>query len=137
MNNEEQIVQQLASTIEPHVPISSAYPEPQPEPNANNNFLDKMLPEERLTQMQLLDYLSIPTAQRHDPVVSDYVNTVYAWARDNAQSGDFSQLLRVISEQEGHMGIRLKENRLQRLAEYVKISNLRKNLSIRERNLYG
>ena len=137
MNNEEQIVQQLADNLPAHVPLEGAYPEIKPEQDANNNFLDKMLPEERLTQIQLLDYLQIPTAQRHDPIVDDYVNTIYAWARDNAGSGDFNQLLRVISEQEQHMGIRLSPNRLQRLAEYVKISNLRKNLAIRERNLYG
>lgn len=62
MNDENAIVQQLADKLPAHVPLVGDYPAPQPEPNANNNFVDKMLPEERLTQMQLMDYLSIPTA---------------------------------------------------------------------------
>jgi hypothetical protein len=62
---------------------------------------------------------------------------VYQWARDNAGESDINQLLRVISEQEMHMGSKLKPDRLRRLAEYVKISKIRQGLAIRERVLYG
>lgn len=135
MNTEEQIAAELARRVEepvtPDVPTAPLIPaEPQ-------NFLDKLLPEEQMTAMKIMDYLSVPTIARHDMMVDDYVKTVYEWARDNAGSSDMSQLIRVISEQEQHMGSKLKPDRLRRLAEYVKISRLRVNLAARERELYG
>jgi len=135
MDTETKIAQELANKLPQEGPMLGNYPEP--EPVEQPEFVDKMLPEERFTQGELLDYLQIPTHQRHDPVVEDYIKTVYQWARDNAQSGDINQLLRVISEQEMHMGSKLKPDRLKRLAEYVKISKIRQGLAIRERALYG
>lgn len=137
--NEDQIAQRLSETQPHSEPIPSDYPAPptdQPE-DANSNFIDKLLPEEQLTQSQLLDYLEVPTAHRHTPQVDNYVNTIYQWARDIAGTGDVTQLLRVISEQEGHMGIKLRSDKLYRLAEYVKISKIRQNLAAKERVLYG
>lgn len=131
--NEQEIAAELARRIEePIVPAAPIVTSSEPQ-----NFVDKLLPEEQMTAMQIMDYLQIPTASRHDPMVDDYVRTVYEWARDNAGTGDMAQLIRVISEQEMHMGSKLKPNRLQRLAEYVKISKIRMNLAARERELYG
>lgn len=133
--NEDQIAADLAQKLPPSQPDQTGYPEQTPpEPQ---NFVDKLLPEEQLTQGQLLDYLQIPTQSRHDPMVEDYVRTVYQWARDIAGTPDLAQLIRVISEQEMHMGSKLKPDRLRRLAEYVKISRVRQNLAARERELYA
>lgn len=110
---------------------------PEPEHVKQPEFVDKMLPEERFTQQELLDYLQVPSQERHSPIIEDYIKTVYQWARDNAGESDINQLLRVISEQEMHMGSKLKPDRLRRLAEYVKISKIRHGLAIRERALYG
>lgn len=135
MDSETKIVQELASKVPSEEPRDYSYPNPEPSPE--QSFVDTLLPEERFTQSQLLDYLNVPSAERHDPIIDDYIRTIYDWARDNAQSSDFNQLLRVISEQEMHMGSKLKPNRLQKLAEYVKISKIRQSLAARERALYG
>lgn len=134
MDNETKIASELASSIPHTEPMPNGYPETTPE--EPQNFIDKMLPEERLTQQNLLDYLQVPSQQRNDPIVQDYIQTVYQWARDNAGEGDIHQLLRIISEQEMHMGSKLKPDRLRRLAEHVKISRIRMNLAARERALY-
>lgn len=134
--NEDQIAKQLSDALPPSAPITSDYP-PPPTPEEPQNFVDKMLPEELLTQSRLLDYLQVPTAEHHTPVVSDYINTVYQWARDTAGTGEIEQIIRVISEQEMHMGIKLRSDKLMRLAEYVKINRVRQNLAARERVLYG
>lgn len=135
MDIETKTVQDLANALPHEEPRDYSYP--NPEPPKDQGFVDTILPEERLSQTQLLDYLRVPTQERHDPIIDDYIRTVYDWARDNAQSGDFNQLLRVISEQEMHMGSKLKPDRLRRLAEYVKINRLRQSLSAREQALYG
>lgn len=134
MDTETKIAQNLASTLPQEAPLVGGYPEDKPEPQPE--FVDKLLPEEHLTQLQLMDYLQVPSEQRHNAIVDDYIHTVYQWARDLAGEGDINQLLRVISEQEQHMGSRLKPDRLRRLAEYVKISKIRQNLAARERALY-
>lgn len=134
MDNETKIAQSLADALPKEEVRDYSYPEPE---QPDQQFVDHLLPEERLTQTQLLDYLEVPMAERHSPIVDDYLQTIYGWARDNAQSGDLNQLLRVISEQEMHMGSKLKPNRLQKLGEYVKIAKIRQSLATRERVLYG
>jgi hypothetical protein len=134
MDNETKIAQDLANKLPQTPPMLGGYPEVTPE--VQPQFVDKMLPEEHLTQLQLLDYLQVPSQERHNPIVEDYIRTVYQWARDNAGEGDINQLMRVISEQEMHMGSKLKPDRLRRLAEYVKISKIRQGLAARERALY-
>lgn len=134
--NEEQIVQQLAQKVEPTQSIAN-YPEPPTAPEEPQDFVDKLLPEERLTRGQLLDYFAIPVTERNDPMVADYLNTIYDWARTGAGTGELNELLRVISEQEMHMGSKLKPDRLKRLGEYVKISRIRQQLAARERMLYN
>jgi hypothetical protein len=134
MDTETKIAQELANKLPQAAPLLGGYPEEKPE--VQPEFVDKMLPEERLTQQELLDYLQVPSQDRHNPITADYIQTVYQWARDNAGEADINQLLRVISEQEMHMGSKLKPDRLRRLAEYVKITRIRKGLAARERALY-
>lgn len=135
--DEATVAAALAAKNTPEVPGAPELP-PQPsDGEVNQQFLDKMTPEELFTKNQLLDYLQVPTHQRHSPIVDNYILTVYQWARDNAQTGDINQLLRIISEQEQHLGSRLKPDRLQKLAEYVKINKMRQQLFDKERLLYG
>lgn len=132
--NEDAIAQELASKLPNDGPVDYSYPDP---PTQAEEFVDKMLPEEILTQRELMDYLGVTMQDRHSPMVSDYMKTVYEWAREQAGTGDINHLLRVISEQEQHMGSRLKGDRLRRLGEYIKISRIRQSLAARERALYG
>jgi hypothetical protein len=134
VDTETKIASELSSRLPQTQPVLNGYPESIPD--VQPDFVDKMLPEERLTQQELLDYLQVPSHQRNDPMIQDYIQTVYLWARDNAGEGDIHQLLRIISEQEMHMGSKLKSDRLRRLAEYVKISRIRQSLAARERALY-
>ena len=135
---EDQIAADLASKLPEEGKITTEYPDPPTDdPQSNNNFVDKLLPEELLTQSQLLDYFGVPINERHTPQVDQYINEVYAWARENAQSGDFLQLLRVINEQELHMGSKQRPGRLSRLYQYIKIAKIRKDLAEKERLLYG
>lgn len=135
MDNEAQIAAELASKLPNPGPLDGGWP--KEEPTEQQQYVDTLLPEEHLTQRELLDYLQVPMQERHSPIVDDYVRTIYDWARDNAQSKDLNQLLRIINEQEQHMGSKLKPDRLRRLAEYVKISKIRQSLAAREQALYG
>ena len=135
--NEAEVAAQVAQNTTPSQPISSDYPAPPtPQADTESNFVDKMLPEEQLTASQLADYLQIPFDRRHDPDTERRLQSIYAWARDNAGSNDLPQLLRVISEQEMHLGSKLRPDRVRRLAEYITISKVRENLAARERLLY-
>jgi len=134
MDNETKIAQDLANTLPKSEPMVGGYPEDKPVEQPE--FVDKMLPEDHGKIRDILDYLQFPVHDRSNPIVDDYARTVYEWARDNAGTGDMAQLIRVISEQEMHMGSKLKPDRLKRLAEYVKINRIRQNLAARERALY-
>jgi hypothetical protein len=132
--NESQIAAQLAASVAEPIPAPTVTPT---EPVDPPNYVDKMLPEEHYTAQRLLDFLQVGTEVRHNPEVDNYIQTIYQWARDQAGTDDYYQILRVIQEQEMHMGSHLKPQRLQRLAEYVKISKLRQQLAVREREIYG
>lgn len=134
---EAEVAAQVALNTEPSRPIPSEYPEPPvASEDSNSNFVDKMLPEEQLTATQIMDYLQIPFERRHDPDTERRVQSIYQWARENAGTNDLPQLLRVISEQEMHLGSKLKPDRVRRLAEYISINKMRQNLAARERLLY-
>jgi hypothetical protein len=131
---EEQIAAELAAKLEEPA-VAEAPVDIQPE--EPQNFVDKLLPEEQLTRSQLYDWFEVPMHERHQPDVERYINDIYAWARDNAGSGEFHELLRVINEQEQIMGSRNKPGRVARLYKYIKISQLRQKLAAQERVLYG
>lgn len=133
--NEEQIAAELARRTEEPVAEPTAAEPVQPE--APQDFVDKMLPEEQLTRNQLYDWFEVPMAERHHPDVERYINDIYAWARDNAGSGDYTELLRVISQQEQILGSRNKPGRVAKLYKYIKIAQLRQKLANEERLLYG
>jgi hypothetical protein len=131
--NEDAIAAQLAAKTAEPVPAPTVTP---PEPVDPPNYVDKMLPEEHVTANRLLDFLEVQPEVRHNAEVDDYIRTIYQWAKEQAGTDDYYQILRVIQEQEMHMGSRLKPGRLQKLAEYVKISKVRQQLAVRERELY-
>jgi hypothetical protein len=131
---EEQIAAELAKRTES--PVVAETPKPQ-TPEEPQEFVDKMLPEEMLTRNRLYDWFEVSMAERHRPDVERYINDIYSWARESAGSGDFSELLRVINEQEQIMGSKNKPGRVARLYKYIKIAQLRSKLATEERLLYG
>jgi hypothetical protein len=132
--DENQIANELADKLPKEEIRDYSYPEPE---NPDQNFIDKMTPEEQLTKGKLLDFFNIPVQQRHDIVTENWANEIYAWARDAAGSGEFSDLLRVIHEQETFLGTPLKEDRMKKLYTYIKINKIRKQLADQEKALYG
>jgi len=132
---EEQIAATLAQRTEEPVVEQPVIEERPPE--APQEFVDKMLPEEQLTRNQLYDWFEVQMAERHHPEVERYINEIYAWARDNAGSGDFTELLRVINQQEQILGTKNKPGRVARLYKSIKIAQLRQRLANEERLLYG
>lgn len=131
--SEEQIAAELAARLEE--PAVAETPV-QTQPEAPQDFVDKMLPEEQLTRNQLLDWFAVPMHERHQPDVERYINDIYAWARQNAGSGEYAELLRVINEQEQILGSRNKPGRVAKLYKYIKINQLRQKLAAEERALY-
>lgn len=132
--DEDQIAQELSSKLPDDGPRDYSYPTPE---TPQREFVDTILPEEVLTQRELMDYLGVTSQERHSPMVDDYIRTVYEWAREQAGTGDINHLLRVIAEQEQHMGTTNKGERLRRLGEFVKIQKIRQSLAARERALYA
>jgi len=132
--SEDEVAKNLADSLPQEEARDYSYKDPVPE---DQNFVDKMTPEEQLTRGQLMDYFDIPMHERHGPKVDNWINEIYAWAREQAGSGEYHDLLRVINEQEMHMGSKLKPQRTYRLYEYIKIARIRKQLAERERLIYG
>lgn len=132
---EDQIAAELASRLEEPAAEEPVIKEQSPE--APRDFVDKMMPEDYVTRGRLMDWFEIPMHERHSPEVDRYINDIYSWARDNAGTGEFHDLLRIINEQEQIMGSRAKPGRVAKLYKYIKISQLRRELANRERLLYG
>lgn len=132
---EDQIASALASRLEE--PVVEAEPAPEPVAETPKDFVDKMLPEEQLTRSRLLDWFEIPMNERHTTKVDRWINEIYSWARETAGSGEYTDLLRVINEQEQIMGSRNMPGRVGKLYKYIQISRLRRQLANEERLLYG
>lgn len=133
--SEDQIAAALAARLEEPVVEEPVIKEQAPE--APQDFVDKMLPEEQLTRNRLLDWFEIPMHERHTTKTDRWINDIYAWARETAGSGEYTDLLRVINEQEQIMGSRMKPGRVVKLYKYIQISRLRRQLANQERLLYG
>ena len=84
-----------------------------------------------------MDYFQIPSMSRHAPEVSQWIDEVVAWARDEAGSSEYTDILRVINDQERVMGNKLKPDRLLNLRQFVKINSQRRRLAEQERALYA
>jgi len=139
MQNEEQIAADLAAQLpKPDIPANGweirdatgAVPEDQ-------QFLDKMSPESTLEKMKLFDYFDLSQLDRRSPEAGHYLQTIMDWARDEAKSSDYTDMLRVINDQERVMGGLLKGQRLTNLYRFVAIRTQRNRLIQEERALYG
>ncbi len=142
--DEQQIQEQLAEKVkDPDVsPDTETAPElptaPRPEPKENEEFIHDNLPlEATLDKMKLLDYFEIPQTMRRESDIDKWMGRVMDWAKDEARSSDYTDILRVINDQERVMGNKLKPDRLMRLAQFVTINQQRKRLIEQERALYN
>jgi hypothetical protein len=133
--DEDQIAAELAQrTEEPVPPLEAPTPKPQvPEDEAFHNNLPL---ETVLDKMKLEDYFEIPQALRREANVETQLNRIMEWAAQEAGSREYTDILRVINDQERIMGNKLKDNRMMRLFQFVTINAQRKRLAQQERALY-
>lgn len=136
--DEAAIAAKLAEKTNPQPipPPVTEEPEPPEEPK-DENFHHNLPLENTIEKLNLMDYFQIPSMNRHSPEVAQWLDTVIEWARDEAGSSEYTDMLRVINDQERVMGNRIKPDRLLRLWQFVKIHSQRKRLIEQERSLYG
>jgi len=133
--DEKQIEEQLAQKTV--APTPQEQPEHIPDPNEDEAFHNSLPLENTLEKIKFQDYFEIPSAARHSAEVATQLDRIIDWARDEAKSSDYNDILRVINDQERVMGSRLKDNRLMRLYQFVTVNTQRKRLMEQERALYN
>ena len=134
---EDQIVSQLSVPKEELTPVPPITPDPpKEEPKEDESFHDNLPLENTLEKMRLMDYFEIPQISRYQPEVATWLDQVIEWARTEAGSSEFTDMLRIINDQERIMGNKLKQDRLSKLANFVKINSQRRKLAEMERALY-
>ena len=135
--NEDQIAAELAQRVTaPPLPVETT-PAPATEVNEDESFHDNLPLETVMDKMKLQDYFEIPVGSRRSPEVDSQINRIIEWAASEAGSREYTDIVRIINDQERIMGNKLKDNRLTRLYQYVTINQQRKQLIERERALYG
>lgn len=137
--DEAEIVAKLGASVdEPNPSTAPELPsDPKPEPKVDDAFHDNLPLETVLEKMKLQDYFELPQAVRRSPEVDTQINRIMEWAKDETGSSEYTDLLRVINDQERIMGNKFKDNRLMRLYQFVTINAQRKRLMEQERALYG
>src|SRR5258708_2965294 len=138
--SEDEIVAKLAEkAAEPEQPTTAPElpSDPRPAPKEDEAFHDNLPLETVMDKLKLQNYFEIPALSRRSAEVETQLNRIVAWATDEANSSEYADILRVISDQERIMGIKLKDNRLIKLFQYVTINAQRKRLMEQERALYG
>ena len=135
--NEEAIAAKLAEQANPVPAPPMTTPETPGEPVKEDSDFHHNLPiENSVEKLNFMDYFQIPSQNRHAPEIATWLDTVMDWARDEAGSSDYNDMLRVINDQERVMGNKIKPDRLLRLWQFVKINSQRKKLIEQERALY-
>jgi glucose/arabinose dehydrogenase len=135
--NEDEVAAKLAATVDPPTTAPELPSDPKPEPREDEAFHDNLPLETVMDKMKLQDYFEVPALARRSAEVETQLNRIVDWARDEARSSDYADILRVISDQERIMGIKLKDNRMTKLFQYVTINSQRKRLMEAERALFN
>lgn len=136
--DEQAIVADLAAQLPKQEIPNDGWDKVRAEENKpDQEFLDKISPENTMEKMKMFDYFELSQMDRHAPEAEKYLTSIMDWAKDEAKSSDYADILRVINDQERILGSRLKGNRLSTLYRFVTIRNNRNRLIQEERALYG
>ena len=136
--DEQAIADKLAQKVaEPIPPPVTETPEVKPVREGEEFIHDNLPLENTLEKMQLLDHFRVPSEMRREANISTWLDRVVDWARDEAGSSDYTDLLRVIDDQERVLGSKMKQDRLLTLYQFVTINAQRKRLIQQERALYS
>ena len=135
---EAEIAADLAAKVNPvEPPAVEVSEEPkQPEVPEDEAFHDNLPLENTLEKIKLLDYFEIPQLARRSAEVDNQLSRIVDWAKDEAKSSEFTDILRILNDQERVLGTKLKDNRLTKLYQFVTINSQRKRLAEMERALY-
>jgi hypothetical protein len=109
----------------------------QQTPTPPEEFVDKVSAESQLEKIKLSEYFNLNQIDRRSAEADKYISRIMDWARAEAGSSDYADILRVINEQERVMGNLLKTNRLTNLYRFVAIRATRDRLIQEERVLYS
>jgi hypothetical protein len=137
MDTEAQIAADLAAALPKPVIPENGWDGVKPEVPEDEQFLNKQSPESSLEKIKLFDYFELSQLDRHAPEAEKYLQRIIDWAKDEAKSSDYADILRVINDQERVMGNKLKSNRLSNLHRFVAIRATRNRLIQEERALYN
>jgi len=133
---EDEVAAQLAAKVAEPTTAPELPSDPKPEPKEDEAFHDNLPLETVVSKMKLEDYFEIPLPARRSAEVEQQLNRIIDWARSETKSSEYSDIMRAISDQERIMGIKLKDNRLIKLYQFVTINSQRKRLMEQERALY-
>lgn len=113
--------------------ISDPKPEETPTIEAmhNNLPLDNMVLEQNI--MNLLD---IPNTQRFSAETKDKVAKITRWASENSRSNEMSDILDTIHTQMRMMGAIGRDDKVDRLYKYVRLSMVRSGIETQMKALY-
>lgn len=129
-----QLAEKVAEPTPP--PVTETPEEPKIQPKQDESFHDNLPLETTLDKLKMLDYFEIPPLSRRSAEVDSQLSRIMDWAQQEAGSREYTDILRVINDQERVMGNKLKDNRLTRLYQFVTINAQRKRLIEQERALY-
>jgi len=138
MDEEARIAAAIKERIDVPDPTPAISEEPKAPEKPDEQFLHDGLPLETMLEKQRwLDYFNVPSMSRREPQVDTWLTKVIDWARDEAGSSEYSDILRVINDQERTLGSKIKQDRLATLARFAQIRMTRRRLIEEERALYG
>lgn len=131
------IAAQLAEKLTKTEPVPDAYPADKPEADPDALHDPQVQIDATVAKAQLMEFFDIPGWARTSPEVQQRIGAILEWARSESQTGEMADILRVINDQMTVMGLRFKEERLQKLVQFIRIRQQRRLLEERERALYG
>lgn len=130
MDEEAKIARHLAERNLPQTDDVPAPTAPVPEPDAPDPdaFHNNLPIDNSVLKYDLLSYFDLNVGAMYSGEVQDQVNLVLEWAKENAGEQTIGSVLQAIHHQEQVLGTTLKQDRLYRMYQFVKLFNARKNI---------
>lgn len=131
---EDQIAAQVAQNIpkEEHIPAPEVKEEPQPSAFESNIELN-----DPAISLQLTDYFNVGRIDRFNEETQRQLREVYRWAAETAQSKEMDKVLPIIRMVEMEIGASFSEDRLARIAKWVRLQKQSAVLRAQMGALYG
>lgn len=131
---EDEIAAQVATNIqtEEHIPAPVVQEEPQPSAFESNIELN-----DPGISLQLTDYFSVGRLDRFNEETQRQLREVFRWAAERVQSKEMDKVLPMIRMVEMEIGSSFAEDRLARVAKWVRLQKQSEVLRAQMGALYG